>query len=86
LVSQGEVISSAYLPDAQEIAAIQTLHPGLQVKALTVTLPLSRQLPAWYLAEQGIAGFSILSDIPGIPKPRPLDMPHLILDFSALLK
>jgi hypothetical protein len=87
IAESGRVISSAIPASSQELALVQGRYPGKKITTIGVRLLLKRDLPPWYLVVEGAhAGASHVPDVPPLPKPRPGAAPHLILDYSAILK
>lgn len=89
-IAQGAtVISSDASQDAPELPAVASRFGNCRITPLQVTLSLSRELPAWYLVRSdlnGANGLGHVADVPPLPKPRPGDPPHVILDYAAILK
>ena len=80
------VVSTALTAPAPERAQIEQRFAERKVTALSVVVPLKQDFPAWYLVQANGQGLSHVTDIPPLPKPRPGALPHLILDYSSILK
>ncbi len=80
------VVSAALSGAAPEQAQIVQRFAGRKVTALSVDVKLKQDFPAWYLVQANGQGLSHVTDIPPLPKPRPGALPHLILDYSSILK
>lgn len=87
IMANGNTLSVPGGTDAPEWARVSSRYAHRRVVALSVTLPLQRNLPAWYLVagEEGNMPIPV-ADIPPLPKPRPEAAPHLVLDYSSILK
>ncbi|MFN8395723.1 MAG: hypothetical protein U0176_13880 [Bacteroidia bacterium] len=74
-------------PDGPDLATIAARFPGKAIQTLEVTTQLRTSYPAWYLLASVNGGTAThVEDVPTLPKPRPGAAPHLILDYSAILK
>lgn len=74
-------------PDGPDLATIAARFPGKAIQILEVTTEMRPNYPAWYLLASVNGGTaSHVADVPALPKPRPGAAPHLILDYSAILK
>jgi hypothetical protein len=86
IFSNGNAMSVPANGEPAELAMISNRFPQKRIVVLSTTLQLQKSFPAWYLVEGDNGGVLPIADIPALPKPRPGAPPHVILDYSAILK
>ncbi len=89
IAANGSILSRLGTVATPEAQMVSQRYPGKKITHLQVQLHLKRDFPAWYLVTNALSGGSgtvHVPDVPPLPKPRLGAPPHLILDYSAILK
>jgi hypothetical protein len=86
IAENSTVVSQVPTTTAPEAAQVAQRFPDKKVTALSVTMKLKKDFPAWYLVSIENSTITHVADVPPLPKPRPGTLPHLILDYSSILK
>jgi hypothetical protein len=87
IFSNGTAVSTPVNGETAELPMVRNRYPQKRIVVLSTTLQLQKNFPAWYLVagDNGAPAIPV-ADIPALPKPRPGAPPHVILDYSAILK
>ena len=87
IAENNTVISTTGASNEQDLAKITQRYPNQKIWPLEVVKQLKRKYPNWYLVnEDGSSGWVPIADLPALSKPKINAAPHIILDYSALLK
>ena len=87
IAENSTIISTSGASNPQELSKVSEKYPSQKVWPLEVQKQLKRKYPNWYLVhEDGPNNWIPLPDLPALSKPKINAAPHIILDYSALLK